>query len=74
MRSGGMILGLTFKTNCAKAGIDKVYHDTIVGHSLSGMDIHCIKPNDADLRRAMDVYTKWLDEKHDANVYNAFTN
>ncbi|MBW1728468.1 MAG: tyrosine-type recombinase/integrase [Deltaproteobacteria bacterium] len=53
----------TVKTNMAAAGISKVYRDTILGHSLKGMDIHYIVPSDDDLTRAMDQYTKWIDEK-----------
>ena len=53
----------TFKTNCLKAGIDKVYRDTIVGHSLRGMDAHYIKPSDEDLRKSMDRFTAWLDDQ-----------
>ena len=30
----------TVKTNMLSAGVDKVYRDTILGHSLRGMDIH----------------------------------
>ena len=45
------------------AGVSKVYRDTILGHSLKGMDTHYIKPSDADLVRAMGKYTKWLDNE-----------
>lgn len=51
----------TVKTNMLKAGIDKAYRDTIVGHSLKGMDVHYIAPDESDLKRAMDKYTEWLD-------------
>jgi len=53
----------TVKTNMAAAGLSKVYRDTILGHSLKGMDIHYIVPSDDDLTEAMDKYTKWLDGK-----------
>jgi hypothetical protein len=33
----------------------------IVGHSLKGMDAYYIKPDDDDLKRAMEVYTAWFD-------------
>ncbi len=39
--------------------------DTIVGHSLKGMDVHYIVLSDESLREAMDQYTVWLDEKID---------
>ena len=53
----------TVKTNMATAGVSKVYRDTILGHSLKGMDIHYIVPSDEDLINAMDQYTKWIDDK-----------
>ena len=46
-----------------KAGIDKVYRDTILGHSLSGMDVYYMAPSGNDLKNAMDRYTKWLDNQ-----------
>ena len=51
----------TFKTNMLKAGVDKVYRDTIVGHSLRGMDVHYLIPSESDLKKAMDKFTNWLD-------------
>jgi integrase len=51
----------TVKTNMVTAGVDKVYRDTILGHSLKGMDIHYIVPSDEDLKAAMTKYTQWLD-------------
>ncbi len=49
------------KTNMAAAELSKVYRDTILGHTLQGMDVHYIKPSDADLTKAMEKYTRWLD-------------
>ena len=43
------------------AGVDKVYRDTILGHSLQGMDVHYLVPSEDDLHRAMAKYTEWLD-------------
>ena len=57
----------TFKTNMASAGVDKVYRDTIVGHSLEGMDEHYLIPSEKDLSEAMKKYTAWFD-KEIANV------
>jgi integrase len=51
----------TVKTNMLSAGVDKVYRDTILGHSLHGMDVHYMSPSEEDLHRAMDIYTAWLD-------------
>lgn len=51
----------TVKTNMLSAGVDKVYRDTILGHSLQGMDVHYMSPSEEDLHRAMSKYTAWLD-------------
>ena len=55
----------TVKTNMLSAGIDKVYRDMILGHSLRGMDIHYMSPSEDDLHRAMAKYTEWLDSQLD---------
>jgi integrase len=57
----------TVKTNMLSAGIDKVYRDTILGHSLHGMDIHYLVPSEDDLHRAMSKCTEWLDGQLLAN-------
>ena len=44
-----------------KAGIDKVYRDIFLGHSLTGMDAYYMAPSIDDLKRVMDKYTNWLD-------------
>jgi len=51
----------TFKTNMARAGIDKAIRDTILGHNLPGMDDHYIKLNKNALHDAMGKFTEWLD-------------
>jgi integrase len=51
----------TVKTNMLSAGVDKVYRDTILGHSLQGMDVHYMSPSEDDLHRAMEIYAAWLD-------------
>lgn len=56
-------LRTTVKTNMLRAGVDKVYRDAILGHSLQGMDVYYLKPTEEDLKRAMDRYTSWLDEQ-----------
>ena len=53
----------TVKTNMLKAGVSKVYRDTLLGHSLKGMDKHYMVPDENDLIRAMNQYTKWLDDQ-----------
>jgi len=58
----------TVKTNMLNAGIDKVHRDLILGHSLKGMDVHYLAPNDDYLKEAMDKYPRWLDEQI-KNVY-----
>jgi hypothetical protein len=45
------------------AGVDRVYRDKIVGHSMPGMDLHYMAPSEDDLHRAMDKFTAWLDDK-----------
>ena len=49
-----------------KAGVNKVYRDLILGHSLRGMNAYYIKPDDDDLKQAMAVYTTWFDEQIEA--------
>lgn len=51
----------TVKTNMLAAGVDQAHRDTIVGHSLKGMDVHYLVPSEDSLTEAMDKYTKWLD-------------
>ena len=45
------------------AGVAKVYCDLILGHSLQGMDVHYVVPDDDTLKQAMEKYTDWLDDK-----------
>ena len=45
------------------AGVDKVYRDLILGHSLEGMDAHYMAPSEEDLHQAMARYTTWLDNQ-----------
>ena len=53
----------TVKTNMLRAGVDKALRDTILGHSLQGMDAYYLKPNDEDLKAAIDNYTTWIDDQ-----------
>lgn len=53
----------TVKTNMLRAGVNKVYRDSILGHSLKGMDAHYIVPTDETLKEAMDKYTSWIDSQ-----------
>jgi integrase len=53
----------TVKTNMLKAGIDKIYRDIILGHSLSGMDAYYMAPSEDDLKSVMEKYTCWLDNE-----------
>lgn len=46
-----------------KAGIDKIYRDKIVGHSLRDMDVHYIVPSDSDLQKSIEKFTEWFDRK-----------
>ena len=45
------------------AGVDKIYRDAILGYSLTGMNSHYIVITDESLTKAMNKYTKWLDEQ-----------
>ncbi len=63
---GGIIfhdIRRTVKTNMLLAGVDRPHRDTILGHSLKGMDAHYIVTTDESLTKAMDKYTEWLDGK-----------
>lgn len=55
----------SWKMNALEAGIDKVYRDVILGHSLTGMDKHYVEKRLSSredlLKAAMDRYTEWLD-------------
>jgi integrase len=62
----------TVKTNMLRAGLSKTLRDTILGHSLQGMDIYYIKLSNDDLKEAMDKYTAWLDTQI-ANVTQTVT-
>ena len=53
----------TFKTNMLRAGVDKVFRDVILGHSLQGMDARYLKPTDDDLLKAIEQYTAWFDSQ-----------
>jgi len=63
----------TVKTNMLAAGVDKVYRDTILGHSLTGMDVHYISPSEENLKQAMAKYTAWLDTQFE-NVSHLVNN
>jgi hypothetical protein len=45
------------------AGMDKVHRDLILGHSLKGMDVHYMAPDDNALTNAMEKYTLWIDDQ-----------
>jgi integrase len=53
----------TVKTNMLSAGVDKVYRDMILGHTLTGMDVHYLSPSHEDLHRAMSIYTDRLEKQ-----------
>ena len=66
----------TVKTNMLKAGLEKEYRDTILGHSLKGMDVHYLVLDDKTLAEAMERYTKWVDQNFEtasANVTQTVT-
>ena len=51
----------TVKTYMLKAGVNKIYRDLILGHSLKGMDVHYMAPSEDTLKKAMAKFTNWLD-------------
>ena len=53
----------TVKTNMLSAGMDKVYRDLILGHSLTGMDVHYLAPTEESLKKEMERFTQWLDKR-----------
>lgn len=50
------------KTGMVKAGVNKIYRDLILGHSLQGMDVNYIVESglENELRQAMEQYSAWL--------------
>ena len=45
-----------------RAGVEGVYRDAILGHSLQGMDVHYLDNQDeCELAAAMKKYAAWLD-------------
>lgn len=53
----------TIKTNMLTAGVDKVHRDLILGHSLHGMDVNYMAPDDETFKQAMEKYTQWIDHQ-----------
>ena len=51
----------TVKTGMLDAGVDPVYRDLILGHSLKGMDRHYLSPSEDTLKGAMARFTDWRD-------------
>ena len=63
---GGLIfhdIRRTVKTNMLAADVQKEYRDTILGHSLQGMDRNYIVPSNDDLKKAMNKYTEYIDDQ-----------
>lgn len=48
------------KTNMVTAKIQKEYRDTLLGHSLKGMDKHYVVVKEGDLKKSMKKYSAWL--------------
>lgn len=51
------------KTNMLNAGIDAVYRNKTLGHSIKGIDVHYLVVNADSLKQAMNKYTDWLDKQ-----------
>ena len=45
------------------AGIDKVYRDTLLGHTLEGKDKYYLVIDEKTLTEAMNKYTAWHDDQ-----------
>jgi integrase len=60
----------TVKTNMLLAGMDKVYRDLILGHSLTGMDVHYLAPTEQTLKKEMVKFTQWLDDRLESTLAN----
>jgi integrase len=58
------------KTNMVKAGVNKIYRDLILGHSLQGMDKNYIVEEglEDELKQAMNLYSIWMVEQFPASV------
>ena len=53
----------TVKSNMLEAGVDETYRDELLGHAKEGMDKHYIVIGGPILKKAMQEYTAWLDDK-----------
>ena len=53
----------TAKSNMLEAGVDETYRDELLGHAKEGMDKHYIVIGGPILKKAMQEYTAWLDDK-----------
>lgn len=53
----------TVNTGMLDAGVDPVYRDLILGHSLKGMDRHYLSPSEDTLKEAMAKFTDWRDRQ-----------
>lgn len=53
----------TVKTNMLKAGVDEVFQNVILGHTLKGMDKHYIQVEEDDLKKPIRKYTEWFDNE-----------
>ena len=60
----------TVKTNMVQAGVDKFYWDTILDHSLQGMDRHYVVLTDETLTEAIEKYTQWLDNQLNFAIFD----
>lgn len=46
-----------------KAGIDEVFRNIILGHTLNGMGRHYMQPEEYELIEPIKKYTEYLDTK-----------
>jgi len=64
----------TVKTNMVEAGVNRIHRDLILGHALSGMDAHYIKPSTDSLTKAIKIYTEWMDNTWGCKTENVNQN
>ena len=46
------------------AGIDRIYRDRLLGHTLEGKDKYYLVIDERTLTKAMNKYTAWLDDQY----------
>lgn len=53
-----------------QTGVDNVYRDTILGHSLQGTVWHYVVLTDETLTEAIEKYTQWVDNQLNFAIFD----